>query len=363
MKPDEKYRNKEQVQILLNKIREVSIDELTLMEVCGGHTMAIREFGIPSLLPKNIRLKSGPGCPVCVTGRQYIDQAIAYSRLKGVIVTTYGDLIRVPGSTSTLEKEKANGRDVRIVYSSLTALQIARQNPNKRVVFLGIGFETTAPTSAAAILSAAKHGLDNFYLFSAHKVMPPVMRALVHGGVKLDGFIGPGHVATITGSTIFDELSDQYGLGCVISGFEPIDILQSIYMLARQKEISKPEVAIEYTRAVTRKGNQKAQHIIEEVFELRGEWWRGFGMLEKSGLGIRESYQNFDAERMIEVEVEETKEDPGCICGEVLKGYRTPKQCKLFNRECTPANPVGACMVSSEGACHAYFKYRDEVVA
>ncbi len=354
------YRDRDNVLRIVNNLCAISKKELTIMEVCGGHTMAIRKYGIHSLLPKNIHLKSGPGCPVCVSSRKFIDQAIAYSRLENVIVTTFGDLVRIPGSTSSLEKEKTNGRDVRIVYSSIDALQIARQNPDKNIVFLGIGFETTAPTTAASILSAVSHNLHNYFVFSSHKIMPPVMEALVREGVKLDGFIGPGHVATITGSKIFDPLPAQYHLGCVVSGFEPVDILQSVFMLARQKENNTPKVEIEYTRAVSDEGNLKAQDIMNEVFVLRDEWWRGFGNIPLSGLAIKDKYAEWDAEKRLQVEVEETMEEEGCICGEILKGNKNPRQCRLFNRECTPANPVGACMVSSEGACNAFYKYRNE---
>ena len=354
------YRDKNEVLKLVDEIRKTSQKEMIFMEVCGGHTMAIRRFGIPHLLPKNIRLKSGPGCPVCVSSKKYIDQAIAYGRLENVIITTFGDLIRVPGSTSSLEKERANGYDIRIVYSSIDALQIARQNPDKYIVFLGIGFETTAPTSAATILKAKEHGLNNFLVFSSHKIMPPVMAALVDEGVKIDGYIGPGHVSTITGSYIYEDLSKKYGLGCVISGFEPVDILKSILMLSQQKENNHPKVEIEYKRAVLPEGNLKAKRMIEEVFELRDDWWRGFGIIPKSGLGIKEKYKTWDAEKILKVEVEETVEEKGCICGEILKGLKEPRQCRLFNRECTPANPVGACMVSNEGACHAHYIFRNE---
>jgi len=355
----QEYRDKREVMRLVDQLNLISNQEMTFMEVCGGHTMAIRKFGIPSLLPKNIHLKSGPGCPVCVSSRQFIDQAIAYARLDNVIVTTFGDLIRVPGSSSTLEKEKANGRDVRAVYSSIGALQTARQNPDKYVVFLGIGFETTAPTTAAAILKAKEHQLDNFLVFSSHKIMPPVMAALVDEGVKIDGYIGPGHVSTVTGSHIYEDISQKYGLGCVISGFEPVDILMSILMLARQKNDMDPKVEIEYKRAVLPNGNVKAQRLMEEVFELRNDWWRGFGVIPDSGLAIKAKYAAWDAEKALKVEVEETVEEEGCICGEILKGVKEPRHCKLFNRECTPANPVGACMVSSEGSCHAHYLYRN----
>lgn len=354
----DEYRDKKIVLAIAEEIGKVSRKPITLMEVCGGHTMAIQRFGIPALLPENILLLSGPGCPVCVTSRKFIDQAIAYSRLPDTIITTYGDLIRVPGSTSSLDREKAGGADIRIVVSVMDALQIARNNPDKRTVFLGIGFETTAPASATAILGAKRMGLKNFFLLSSHKIMPPAMAALIDEGVKLNGYIAPGHVSTITGTSIYKDIPEKYGLGCVISGFEPVDLMESILMLVRQMENGKPRVEIQYKRAVREEGNPEARKLIDEVFGLRPDWWRGLGMLPASGLCIRDSYGMFDAERNIEVTVEPTKEDKGCICGEILKGLKKPTECKLFARACTPQNPVGACMVSHEGACHAYYRYR-----
>jgi hydrogenase expression/formation protein HypD len=322
--------------------------------------MAIQKFGIPSLLPDTIKLISGPGCPVCVSDRKYIDQAIAYSRLGDVIITTYGDLIRVPGSTSSLEIEKAGGADVRIVYSVLDSLRIAKDNPEKKIVFLGIGFETTAPSSAAGIVRAQMAGIRNFYLFSSHKVMPPAMEAIIEKGVKIEGYLAPGHVTTITGTEIYQNIPAKFGLGVVVSGFEPVDILQSILMLVHQIENDDPKVEIQYTRVVKPEGNIKARQFLEEVFFTGDDWWRGLGVLPLSGLKINEKYREFDAEYMIPVIVEPTREDKGCICGEILKGLKNPKDCRLFSKACTPQNPVGACMVSHEGACNAYYRYNRE---
>ncbi len=357
MKYIDEYRDRILVDKLVKQIREVSHKPATFMEVCGGHTMSIQKFGIPSLLPDTIRLISGPGCPVCVSDRKYIDQAIAYARLDDVIIATYGDLIRVPGSTSTLDEEKANGADVRIVYSVLDALNIANDNKDKKVVFLGIGFETTAPGSAAGIIKAQMAGIYNFYLFSSHKIMPPAMEALIDEGVKLNGYIAPGHVSTITGTGIYENIPKKFGLGCVVAGFEPVDLLKAILMLVIQVENNDPKVEIAYTRVVKPEGNIKAQQMLDEVFELRDDWWRGLGVLRKSGLKVREKYVDFDAEVQIPVEVEPTREDKGCICGLILKGVKSPKDCKLFAKACVPENPVGACMVSHEGACHAYYRY------
>jgi len=357
MKYIDEYRDKELVNKLLGQIKLASMKPIALMEVCGGHTMSIQKFGIPSLLPDTIKLISGPGCPVCVSDRKYIDQAIAYARLDDVIITTYGDLIRVPGSTSSLDQEKAKGADVRIVYSILDALKIAKDNRDKKIVFLGIGFETTAPSSAAGIVKAQMAGIRNFYVFSSHKIMPPAMEALIDEGVKLDGYIAPGHVSTITGISIYENIPKKFGLGCVVSGFEPVDLLKAILMLVNQIENNDPKVEIAYTRVVKPEGNIKAQQMLEEVFELRDDWWRGLGILPKSGMKIRDKYVDFDAEAQIPVQVEPTREDKGCICGEILKGLKNPKDCTLFAKACTPNNPVGACMVSHEGSCHAYYKY------
>ena len=358
MKYIDEYRDKKIVLALADEIQKASRKKISLMEVCGGHTMAIQRFGLPSLLPPTITLLSGPGCPVCVSSKKFIDQAIAYSRLEDTIIATYGDLIRVPGSTSSLDREKASGADIRIVVSVMDALQIARDHPERKVVFLGIGFETTAPASATAVIGAHKMNLGNFLLFSSHKIMPPAMAALIDEGVRINGYIAPGHVSTITGTSIYNDIPEKYGLGCVISGFEPVDLMESILMLVKQIEDDRPAVEIQYKRAVRSQGNPDALKMMEEVFELREDWWRGLGNLPESGLGLREKYSSFDAERALTVEVEPTREDKGCICGEVLKGLKKPTDCKLFARACTPEDPVGACMVSHEGACHAYYRYR-----
>ena len=357
MKYIDEYRDKALVLALAGEIKKVSSRPVKLMEVCGGHTMSIQKFGIPYLLPDTIQLISGPGCPVCVTSNSFIDKAIAYSRRDDVIITTYGDLIRVPGSSSSLEREKANGADVRIVYSILDALEIAKHNRRKKIVFLGIGFETTAPSSAAGIIKAQMAGIRNFYVYSAHKVMPPAMEALIDEGVQINGYIGPGHVSTITGEGIYLYIPKKFGLGVVISGFEPVDLMQAILMLVKQFENNDPKVEIQYTRAVKPEGNIKAQQMLDEVFEPGDDWWRGLGILKNSGLKIRGEYADYDSEKNIAVEVEPLKEPKGCICGDILRGVKKPKECKLFARTCTPSNPVGSCMVSSEGTCQAYYLY------
>jgi hydrogenase expression/formation protein HypD len=357
MKFIDEYRDKDLVLKLAEEIRKTSVKSISLMEVCGGHTMSVQRFGLPSLLPPTIRLLSGPGCPVCVSDRRFIDQAIAYCRLPDIIIATYGDLIRVPGSTSSLDREKAQGRDIRIVYSVMDSLDMALKNPGKKVIFLGIGFETTAPASATAIIGAFRQKISNFFLFSSHKIMPPAMAALIDEGVKIDGYIAPGHVSTITGTSIYSDIAEKYHLGCVISGFEPVDLMEAILMLVRQIEAGTQKVEIQYRRVVRPEGNSKAREMLEEVFELRDDWWRGLGVLPASGYGIKEKYAGFDAEKVFNVEVEPTREDKGCLCGEILKGLKNPKECKLFAKGCTPQNPVGPCMVSNEGACQAYYRY------
>jgi len=358
MKYIDEYRKKDLILSLSQKLKSISKKEIVLMEVCGGHTMAIHRFGLPSLLPPTIKLISGPGCPVCVSSQHFIDMAMAYSKVPGVIVTTYGDLIRVPGSTTSLEKERANGSDIRIIYSVLESLEIAKKNPGKSIIFLGIGFETTAPLTAAAILQAKRKNIANFYVLSAHKVMPPVMKALVEEGVKIDGFIAPGHVSAITGTAIYDELASVCGLGVVVSGFEPVDMMQAILMLAVQIESGMPKVEVQYQRVVNTEGNKTAQRMLDEVFELRDDTWRGLGVIAKSGLKIRKNLSSFDAERNFNVVVPESTEPKGCICGQILRGLKTPVDCSLFGKKCTPSDPVGACMVSGEGTCATYYKYR-----
>jgi hydrogenase expression/formation protein HypD len=354
----DEYRQKDLILSVAENLKAISKKEIVLMEVCGGHTMAIHRFGLTTLLPSNIRLISGPGCPVCVSSQHFIDMAMAYSKIKGTIITTYGDLIRVPGSSTSLEKERAAGSDIRIVYSALESLEIARENPDKNIIFLGIGFETTAPATAATIIQAKKEKISNFFVLSAHKVMPPVMKALVEDGVKINGFIAPGHVTAITGTAIYNELASVYGLGVVVSGFEPADLMQAILMLAVQMESGTPKVEVQYQRVVHKKGNIVAQQLLNEVFFHGDDSWRGLGMIPESGLKIREDFSAFDAEKHFSVYVPESKEPKGCICGLILRGLKTPEDCALFAKKCSPADPVGACMVSGEGTCATYYKYR-----
>jgi hydrogenase expression/formation protein HypD len=352
------FRNPELAKKIISSIQAESDREIRLMEVCGTHTVAIFRSGIKNILPKNISLISGPGCPVCVTSNLEIDTAIEIAKSDDVILATFGDMIRVPGSFSSLEKERANGADIRVVYSSLDALNIANQNPNRKVVLFGIGFETTSPTIAGAILSAQNEGVKNFFVLSSHKLIPPAMKMLLEAGeVKIDGFICPGHVSTIIGSKAYDFIAQEYRVPCVIAGFEPIDILQTILMLIRQIKDGKSRVEIGYKRAVRPEGNITALNILSDVFDISDARWRGLGIVPSSGLEIKDKYRQFDAKKAFVVNVESENEPKGCLCGEVLRGVKTPIECAFFANSCTPDNPIGPCMVSSEGTCSAYFKY------
>jgi len=327
------------------------------MEVCGTHTVAIFRNGIKEMLPPNIKLISGPGCPVCVTPIRNIDEIVALSRDNDFIITTFGDMIRVPGSTANLEKEKANGANIRIVYSTLDALEVARNNSSKKVVFMGVGFETTSPTIAGAILKAEKEKIDNFFVLSVAKIIPPAMQALLESGeVDIDGFICPGHVSAIIGSRPYEFIAYQYGIPSVVGGFEPLDILQAIFMLIKQIEGDRAEIEIQYQRVVKPEGNKIALEKLNRVFKVVDSEWRGIGKIPLSGLEIREEYKQFNA-RKFNVPVEKAKEFPGCRCGEVLRGIIIPPECPLFRKVCTPEDPKGACMVSSEGTCAAHYKY------
>jgi hydrogenase expression/formation protein HypD len=358
MKFIDEFRDKEIAAGLIRRIRETSSRPIQLMEVCGTHTVSIFRYGIRGILPEQIRLISGPGCPVCVTPNHDIDLAIAVSRQKDVIIATFGDMMRVPGSTSSLQKEKAEGRDIRIVYSSLDALKIANENLGKRVVFLAIGFETTSPTIAVAILRTKEEGLRNLFFLNSQKRVPPALTALLQAKqVKIDGLILPGHVSTILGTNPYQFIAKEFGRPAVITGFEPLDILQGIWMLVKQIEAGRAAIEIQYRRVVHEEGNPTALSKIYEVFEEHQGCWRGLGMIPDSGYRFKESYKEMDV-RMFDMDVEPLREHPECLCGEVLQGIKTPLECGLFKRVCHPENPIGPCMVSIEGTCHTYFKYQ-----
>jgi len=332
--------------------------KIKLMEVCGTHTMAIAKGGIKKLLPSFIELISGPGCPVCVTSEPDIDTAIEIAGKKSVIMSTFGDMMRVPGSRLSLEEAKSGGADVRLVYSPMDALRIAVENPDKKVVFMGVGFETTSPTVAATVKEAKKQKITNFSVLSGFKLIFPALEALSKSDeIKISGFMCPGHVSVITGSEPYEKVARQYKKPCVITGFEPVDILKGIERLVRLIKSERSGVEIEYKRAVTRKGNITARKILESVFEEDSAEWRGLGKIEKSGLKFRKRYAEFDAGRIFKVKTPEKRVSRGCICGEILKGVKTPEDCALFGKSCTPARPVGPCMVSSEGTCAAHYKY------
>lgn len=362
MKYLDEFRKKEPFNAVLSKITSYPLQDITLMEVCGTHTVSISKSGIRSLLPPGIRLISGPGCPVCVTSLEDVDRVIALAekgRNRGnYIITTFGDMMRVPGSHSTLLKEKARGSDIRVVYSPVDALTLARENGDKEVVFFAVGFETTSPTFAATVLQAEKDGVDNFSLLSHNKRIPPVMEVLLGDqDIKIDGFICPGHVSAIIGTTPYQEIVNRYHKGCVVSGFEPLDIILSIYELLRQKHEGTPRVEIEYRRVVHPEGNSKALTVLNQVYEVSDAKWRGFGTIPLSGLKLREDFVHYDASKKFELPKPEVSEPKGCQCGQVLKGIITPSECPLFSTRCTPSEPVGACMVSSEGSCAIYYKY------
>ncbi|WP_418252577.1 hydrogenase formation protein HypD [Gordonibacter urolithinfaciens] len=330
----------------------------TLMEVCGTHTVAIARNGIRNLMPEGIRLASGPGCPVCVTSNHDIDTVIALARTDNVTTATFGDMTRVPGSTSSLLKEQAAGRSVQIVYSPLDALALAQQNPDREIVFVGVGFETTTPLVAMAIKRAAAAGLENFTVFGAHKNMPGALEAIINDPkLKLDALILPGHVSTIIGAEPYRFLAEKYGIPGVITGFEPVDVLQGIAMIMRQLHEGRAEIEIAYARSVMPQGNPVAMAAIDEVFETCTALWRGLGEIPGSGYRIREEFSQYDAVRRFRPNIEPTQDPKGCRCGDVLRGIMAPNECPLFRRVCTPENPVGPCMVSSEGSCAAYYRY------
>jgi hydrogenase expression/formation protein HypD len=352
------FRRSDLVAGIVGSISQHADKEARFMEFCGGHTVAILKNGIRQLLPPTITLTSGPGCPVCVTDNADLDKAIALARLPDLILASFGDMLRVPGSSSSLQEVRAAGSDVRIVYSPLDALELARNNQQKSVVFLAVGFETTAPGVAASVLQAKQEGLKNYYILSLHKLCPPITKVLLDSGeINLQGLICPGHVSAIIGSNPWRFIAHDYGIPCVVSGFEPLDILQCVDMLVKQLASGEAKVEIAYRRGVTPQGNQTAIKIMEQVFQPAPASWRGVGKVADSGLALRPEFKDFDAELNFEFDPEPTKTQKGCICGDILRGVKTPQECRLFRKVCTPVSPVGPCMVSSEGSCAAYYHY------
>jgi hydrogenase expression/formation protein HypD len=355
----DEYRDPKVAQAIAEKIARKVTRNWVLMEVCGGQTHTLMRYGIDELLPKEVELVHGPGCPVCVTPLEMVDRAIRIASLPGVIFTSYGDMLRVPGSQSDLFQARARGADVRIVYSPLEALKLARENPDRQVVFFGVGFETTAPANAMAVWQAKREGLKNFSMIAAHVLVPPAMRLILGSpSNRVQGFIGPGHVCTVMGFQEYDELVKEFRIPIVVGGFEPLDLLEAIAMLVAQLEEGRAEIENQYSRSVNYEGNLPAQRILREVFEVSDRKWRGIGSIEDSGYRLRGEYAAFDAERVFGLEDLNAEEPEECISALVLQGLKKPVDCPAFGTRCTPMKPLGAPMVSTEGACAAYYQYR-----
>lgn len=362
MKYLDEYRDGELAQKIAREIHRVTTRPWNIMEVCGGQTHAIVKFGIDELLPKHITLIHGPGCPVCVTPLEIIDKALEIAARPNVIFTSFGDMLRVPGSMTDLLSVKAKGGDVRIVYSPLDAVKLAEQNPAKEVVFFGVGFETTAPATAMAVFQAAQKGLKNFSMLVSHVLVPPAIEALMSSpNCRVQGFLAAGHVCTVMGYEEYPPIAAKYRVPIVVTGFEPLDILQGVLMVVQQLESGRAEVENQYSRAVRREGNQPAQDLIRKVFKIVHRKWRGVGEIPQSGLGLSDNYIAFDAEKRFGLADHHVEEPAECIAGLVLQGLKKPHECSAFGTKCTPEHPLGATMVSSEGACAAYYRYRRHV--
>lgn len=359
MKYIDEYRDPELARRLSAEIHRITTRPHTLMEVCGGQTHAIVKFGIDGLLPDDIELIHGPGCPVCVTPLELIDQALYIAGRENVIFCSFGDMLRVPGSRQDLFSVKAEGADVRVLYSPLDAVALAARNPDKEVVFFAVGFETTAPANAMAVYQAKQLGLTNFSILVSHVLVPPAMEAILSSDRnRVQGFLAAGHVCTVMGFEEYFPLAEKYKVPIVVTGFEPLDILQGICMCVRQLEEGRSEVENQYARSVRRAGNEHARRIIREVFTVTPRKWRGVGEIPASGLALSEEYRAFDAELKFKAGDIVTEESPDCISGEILQGLKKPPECPAFGSTCTPDHPLGATMVSSEGACSAYYRYR-----
>jgi len=360
----DEYRDARIARAVVAEIERRVTRPWVLMEICGGQTHTIMRYGLDELLPPEIQLVHGPGCPVCVTPVETIDRAIQISSLPGVTFVSYGDMLRVPGSDSDLFRVKAAGGDVRVVYSPVEALKLARAMPERRVVFFGIGFETTAPANAMAVWQAKREGLTNFSMLASHVLVPPAIRLLLTSPhTRVQGFIAPGHVCTVMGYREYEILSRDFHVPIVVGGFEPLDLLEAVRMLVEQLEAGRAAVENQYVRSVSYQGNLPAQRIMEEVYEVCDKKWRGIGSIPQSGLRLREQYAQFDAERIFDVSSSCAEESPECISAAVLQGLKKPVDCPAFGLRCTPENPLGAPMVSAEGACAAYYQYRRHAVA
>ena len=356
----DEFRDIDIVMEISSRIKGLSTKPLNIMEVCGGHTMSIRKNGIHKLVGDNIKLLSGPGCPVCVTSAEDMDKVIFLARMPQTIICTFGDMLYVPGTSSSLSEEKAAGAAIKTIYSVQDALRIAKENPGKKIIFISIGFETTTPTIAAAIIEAETKKINNFSVLALNKTMPAALDAVLKDeNSKINALICPGHVTTITGIDMYAPIVADVKVSCCVSGFEPVDILNAIYKLTELFENGQIDLINAYERVVKPEGNIKAQSIMAEVFEKCDASWRGFGVIPGSGLKINEKYKSFDVEEMFDIKVQSSFENKNCICGDILRGAKTPDECILFKTKCTPEAPKGACMVSSEGACAAWYKYRD----
>lgn len=359
MKYVDEYRDAAHAASLVASMQRLVTRPWVLMEICGGQTHTIMRYGIDELLPKDIELVHGPGCPVCVTAIETVDKAIAIASTPGVIFVSYGDMLRVPGSAGDLFRVRANGGDVRIVYSPMDALRIARQNPDRRVVFFAVGFETTAPANAMAVWQAKREGIANFSILAAHVLVPPAISLLLESpGNRVQGFIAPGHVCTVMGIAEYEELAARYRVPFVVGGFEPLDLLEAVHMLVSQLEAGRCEAENQYTRCVSRQGNAAARERMREVFTVTDRDWRGIGTIPASGLRLRPEYAAHDAEQLFEVQSTRAPEPSDCIGARVMQGIRKPVDCPAFGTRCTPEHPLGAPMVSAEGACAAYYAYR-----
>ena len=364
MKYIDEYRNEADAHKVLAMIRRTVTRPWTLMEICGGQTHNLIKFGIDRLLPEQITLVHGPGCPVCVTPLELIDKAIAIAHRPDVIFTSFGDMLRVPGSRDDLLSVKARGGDVRMVYSPLDAVKLAQKHPDKHVVFFAVGFETTAPGNAMAVWQAKQLGLQNFSILCSHVLVPPAMEAILSSPVnRVQGFLAAGHVCTVMGYWEYEPIAAKYRVPIVVTGFEPLDLLQGILMTVQQLEGGRAQVENQYTRAVRREGNVAAQKLIAQVFEVTDRKWRGIGEIPRSGYRLRDEFAAFDAEKRFDVGALSVQESPLCIAGEILQGLKKPPACVAFGKACTPEHPLGAPMVSPEGACAAYFQYHSETVA
>ena len=364
MKYIDEYRDADAAKKYAERIARITTRDWSIMEVCGGQTHAIVKFGVDELLPPGITLLHGPGCPVCVTPVELIDKAIELATRPDVILTSFGDMLRVPGTQTDLLSVKAQGSDVRMVYSPLDALKIARENPEKEVVFFAVGFETTAPANAMAVYQAHQQQLANFSILVSHVLVPPAMEAILSSEKsRVQGFLAAGHVCTVMGYTEYEPLAKKYHVPIVVTGFEPLDILQGVYMTVRQLEAGRAEVENQYSRAVRRDGNIPAIKIIREVFHIIPRKWRGIGEIPQSGLGLREPYTLYDAEQRFGIADYTVEESSECISGLIMQGYKKPHECPAFGKRCTPEFPLGATMVSSEGACAAYYRYRRMIPA